>query len=384
MMDYGDVVVCTPVTVPYERRSEKTAAWWLGSALRQLLAASGIDKRQVDGLCLSSFTLAPDGPAPFVQYVGVSPRFLEFLPTGGACGIMALRRAARAVQCGDADVVACIAGDTNGTDSFRELVAQFSSFSRDHVWPYGAGGPNASFALLTEHAMGRTGATREDFGKLCVAQRQWAQRNELALLRGELTLQAYLAARPVASPLHLFDCVMPCAGADGFLVMHRAKAASLGLACVRILATIERHNGFADDPIQWRGGWAMDADALWRQAAIGPDSMDVVQTYDDYPVISMLQFEDLGFCAKGDGADFIRRNEFGPGGNLPHNTGGGQLSGGQACAAGGFLGLVEAIRQLNGQAEGRQIAGARHALVSGFGMINYDRGLCTAAAVLAV
>jgi acetyl-CoA acetyltransferase len=208
MNDFGDVVVCAPVTVPYVRRSDKGAAWWLGSALRRLLETSGLAKRQVDGLCLSSFTLAPDGPAPFVQYVGLSPRFLEFLPTGGACGIMALRRAARAVQCGDADVVACIAGDTNGADSFHDLLAQFSSFSRDCVWPYGAGGPNESFALLTEHAMRRTGATRADFGKLCVAQRKWAQRNPLALLRGELTLETYLAARPIASPLHLLDCVI--------------------------------------------------------------------------------------------------------------------------------------------------------------------------------
>ncbi len=383
MMDYGDVVACTPVTVPYVRRSEKGAAWWLGSALRKLLEASGLAKRDVDGLCLSSFTLTPDGPAPFAQYVGLSPRFLEFLPTGGACGIMALRRAGRAVLCGDADVVACIAGDTNGDSTFHDLVAQFSNFSRAFVWPYGAGGPNASFALLTDHAMRRTGATREDFGKLCVAQRQWAQRNPLALLRSELTLQTYLAARPIAAPLHLFDCVMPCAGADGFLVMHRAKATSLGLPCVRILATIERHNAFPDDPIQWRGGWAIDAASLWQQAAIGPDAIDVLQTYDDYPVISMLQFEDLGFCAKDAGADFIRSNEFGPGGNLPHNTGGGQLSGGQAGAAGGFLGLVEALRQLTGQAKRHTVPAARRALVSGFGMINYDRGLCTAAAVLA-
>jgi acetyl-CoA acetyltransferase len=383
MMDYGDVVVCAPVTVPYVRRSDKSAAWWLGSALRKLIETSGLAKHQIDGLCLSSFTLAPDGPAPFTQYVGLSPRFLEFLPTGGACGVMALRRAARAVQCGDAEIVACIAGDTNGPDTFHDLVAQFSSFSRDYVWPYGAGGPNESFALLTDHAMRRTGALREDFGKLCIAQRQWAQRNPLALMRNELTLDAYLAARPVALPLHLLDCVMPCAGADGFLVMQRTRAKSLGLPCARIRSTIERHNAFPNDPIQWRGGWALDAATLWHQASMGPDAIDIVQTYDDYPVISMLQFEDLGFCTKDAGADFIRRNDFGPGGNLPHNTGGGQLSGGQAGAAGGFLGLIEAIRQLTHQTTGHQVQNVRHALIGGFGMINYDRGLCTAAAVLA-
>ena len=108
----------------------------------------------------------------------------------------------------------------------------------------------------------------------------------------------------------------------------------------------------------------------------------MVQTYDDYPVISMMQFEDLGFCNKGEGPDFVRGNSFTLDGSVPHNTGGGQLSMGQAGAAGGYLGLVEAMRQLTGQAEGRAVSHARHALVSGFGMINFDRGLCSAAAVL--
>ena len=359
-MDYGDVVVCAPVTVPYVRRSDKGAAWWLGSALRKLLETSGLAKQQIDGLCLSSFTLAPDGPAPFTQYVGL----VAALP-GVPADRWRLRRHGAAPRRSGGAVRRRRGGGLHRRRHQRRRTAS-TTWSRSsaasrattsgHMAPADR---TQSFALLTDHAMRRTGATREDFGKLCVAQRQWAQRNPLALLRGELTLEAYLAARPIALPLHLFDCVMPCAGADGFLVMHRARAAALGLPCVRILATIERHNAFPDDPIQWRGGWAMDADALWQQAAIGPDAIDVLQTYDDYPVISMLQFEDLGFCAKDAGADFIRRNEFGPGGNLPHNTGGGQLSGGQAGAAGGFLGLVEAMRQLTGQAE--RAAGARRA-----------------------
>lgn len=377
MRGYDDIAVCVPVTEPYVRRSEHGAAWFLARALRRLLDGSGLAKGAIDGLCVSSFTLAPDTAVGFTQHVGVSPRFLEWLPMGGACGVIALRRAARAVQTGDAAIVACIAGDTANASSFRDLLAGFSSFARDAVYPYGAGGPNASFALITDAYMQATGATREDFGKLCIAQRANAARNPLALLRGELTMAQYLAARPIAEPLHLFDCVMPCAGADGFLVMPRERAKALGLPFARLLGATERHNAFPDDPVQLRGGWAMDRDALWEQAGIGPDDMDVVQTYDDYPVISMMQFEDLGFCAKGEAPDFVRRHTFTADGSFPHNTGGGQLSMGQAGAAGGYLGLVEAMRQL---ATG---AGVRHALVSGFGMINYDRGLCSAACVLA-
>ena len=95
-----------------------------------------------------------------------------------------------------------------------------------------------------------------------------------------------------------------------------------------------------------------------------------------------MQLEDLGFCQKGAGADFVRRNSFTIGGTLPLNTSGGQLSVGQAGAAGGTLGLVEAVRQLTGRALGAQVENARRGLVSGFGMINYDRGLCSGAAVL--
>ena len=380
---YDGVALCCPVTEPYVRRSEHGAAWFLARVLRRLLDASGVAKSEVDGLCASSFTLHPDTSVAFTQYVGLSPRVVEWLPMGGACGVIALRRGARAVQAGDAEIVACIAGDTANETSFRHLLANFSTFARDAVYPYGAGGPNASFALIADAYMRATGATREDFGKLAVAQRANAQRNPLALLRNELTMEQYLDARPIAEPLHLFDCVMPCAGADGFLVMSETRARRLGLHVVRILGAIERHNAFPDDPVQLRGGWDMDRDALWMQAGIGPRDVQVVETYDDYPIISMLQFEGLGLCPPGAGPEFVRRNDFTVDGSLPHNTGGGQLSMGQAGAAGGYLGVVEAMRQVLHQAEGRQVAQACHALVSGFGMINYDRGLCSSAAVLA-
>jgi acetyl-CoA acetyltransferase len=331
---------------------------------------------------VSSFTLFPDTAVGLAQHFGLSPRWLDHIPMGGASGVVALRRAARAVQAGDAEMVACIAGDTNHVDSFRQNLANFSRFARDAVYPFGAGGPNASFALLTSHYMRQYGIEAADFGKLCVAQRDNALAFPHALFKKPLTLEDYLNARPIADPLKLFDCVMPCAGAEGFLVMSAQKARSLELPFVRILGTIERHNAFPDDPIQLRGGWALDRDDLYAQAGSGPADMDFVELYDDYPVINVMQLEDLGFCQKGAGADFVRRNSFTAGGTLPLNTSGGQLSVGQAGAAGGYLGLTEAIRQLTGRTLGAKVENARLGLVSGFGMVNYDRGLCTGAAVL--
>jgi len=379
---YDGIVLAAPVTVPYVRYSIRAAHWWLARAFSGLLKKAGVRKDQVDGLTVSSFTLAPDTAIGLTQHLGVSPRWLDHIPMGGASGVVALRRAARAVQAGDADIVACIGGDTNHVDSFRLTLANFSQFARDAVYPYGAGGPNASFAFLTAHYMKLHGATREDFGKLCVAQRANALKCDFALFKKPLTLEQYLGARAIAEPLHLFDCVMPCAGADAFLVMSDTMAKALKLPYARLLGTIERHNAFATDPVQMRAGWALDRDELYAQAGAGPKDIDFLQTYDDYPVISLMQIEDLGFCEKGAGPSFVRRHSFTHDGSFPLNTSGGQLSVGQAGAAGGFLGMVEAIRQLTGEARERTVKHAKLGLVSGFGMINYDRGLGSGAAIL--
>lgn len=380
---YKDVVVTAPVSVPYERYSPEPAHWWLAQALSKLGETSGLRPEHIDGLCVSSFTLFPDTAAGLTQHFGLIPRWLDHVPTGGASGVIALRRAARAVQSGDASVVACLAGDTNHVDSFRAMLTTFSRFSQDASYPYGSGGPNGSFSLMTRYYMNTYGIQREDFGKLCVAQRDNALKIPHALMKKPLTLDEYMNARLIADPIVLYDCVMPCAGAEAYLVMREEDAKEQGLSYANILSTIERHNAFPEDPVQIRGGWALDVDELWGMADVGPNDVDLLQTYDDYPVISVMQMEDLGFCKKGEAAEFIRINSFTHEGSFPHNTSGGQLSVGQAGAAGGYLGMVEAIRQLTGNAEKNAVPDAKVAVISGFGIINFDRGLCSGAAILA-
>lgn len=379
---YDGVALVAPFSTNYQRYSIDTAHHWIATALRGSLRAAGMGPADLDGFSVSSFTLFPDTAVGLTQHLGLCPRWLDHIPMGGASAGVALRRAARAIQAGDADIIACVAGDTNHIDSFRQLLSSFSRFAMDASYPYGYGGPNASFALLTDRYMTDYGATRADFGHICVAQRENALRNPNAVMKKPLSMEQYLAARPIAEPIALFDCVMPCAGAEAFLVMSEDAARARNLPYARLSAAIERHNAHATDPIQLRGGWTMDVDVLWEQAGLGPGDMDLVQTYDDYPVISVLQIEDLGFCAKGEGAAFLRARDLTIAGDFPHNTSGGQLSAGQAGAAGGFIGMVEAIRQVTGQAGETQVRDARTALVSGFGMINFDRGLCSSAAVL--
>jgi acetyl-CoA acetyltransferase len=380
---YDGIVMAAPVTIPYARYSIKSAQWWIGRALGALVAQAGIQPLDIDGLAVSSFTMGPDSAIGLTQHFGLCVRWLDTIPLGGASAVAALRRAARAVQARDVDIVACVAGDTNHVDSFRHTLENFSRFNQDAVYPYGAGGANASFALIAHHYMQTYGVKREDLGKIAVAQRANALRNPNALMKAPLTLDQYVSARPISDPIHLFDCVMPCAGAEAFLVMREETAAALKLPAARLLSTIERHNAFGHDPVQLRGGWAMDTGELYAMAGVSPDCLDFVQTYDDYPVISMMQFEDLGFCRKGEGADFVRSHDLTIEGSFPHNTSGGQLSVGQAGAGGAYLGMVEALRQVLGTAGPTQVKDAKLGLASGFGIINYDRGLASGAAILA-
>ena len=153
---YDDIVLAAPVTIPYARYSIRSAHWFLGRALAALLACAKLPKARIDGLAVASFTLAPDTAVGLTQHLGLTLRWLDHVPMGGASGIVSIRRAARAVGSGDAEIVACIAGDTNHTDSFRRNTATFSQFAQDAVYPYGSGGPECEFRaahrLLHAHA----------------------------------------------------------------------------------------------------------------------------------------------------------------------------------------------------------------------------------------
>src|SRR5438477_5252862 len=201
---YDGVVACLPVTIPYRRYSTNSAHWWLGRALHELVSRAGLRPTDIDGFAVSSFTVGPDTAVGLTQHFGLSPRWLDHIPFGGASGIVALRRAARAVQAGDAEIVACVAADTNHVDSFRKTLSTFSRFAQDAVYPYGSGGANGSFALITKNYMNSYGARREDFAKLCIAQRDNALSIPHALMKKKLTLDEYMSARPIADPIHLF------------------------------------------------------------------------------------------------------------------------------------------------------------------------------------
>jgi acetyl-CoA acetyltransferase len=326
--------------------------------------------------------MAPDTAAHVVEHLGLEVRWLEHCVFGGASGVVSALRGARAIQNGDAEIVVCVAADTMDVTSNVELLGSFSVPFRDYIFPHGSAGANGVFALITRRFMYEFGVTRKQFGKLVVTQRRHAMLNPNALFRQPLTLEEYLTARIIVDPLRLYDCVLPCCGGDAVILTTADRARRLDGPPVYIRGGGERHNFGHRDPIQLVGGWDAIKDAMYEQAGLGPGDMNLVQVYDDYPVIALMQLEDLGFCRKGEGGRFLEETDLSIHGALPVNTGGGQLSAGQAGAAGGSISVVEAVRQLRGEAGDRQVSAARHALVSGYGTVSYDRCLCSSAMIL--
>lgn len=365
----------------YAKRSQKGVQRLLYEAGSAALKDARLDWKSVDGLAVTSFMLPPDNVTTVAEHFGIEARFLFQGLYGGASGIIGMSHAARAIRDGTCDVVVVAAADAFDVASHNETLDRFNGSVKDYMSPQGFGGANGMFALHTRLYMERYGATREDFGRFCIALRENALRNPNALFKQALTMEAYLNARQISDPLRLYDCVMPCVGGDAIVLASERVAAKLKGPTLRILAAEEIHNYPANDIYGLPGGWAELAQRLYERAGKRPGDMHFAQLYDDYPVMSFVQLEGLGICATGTAPRFVRDTDITTQGTFPINTGGGQLSAGQAGASGGMIGVVEGVTQLLGRAGERQVRCER-GLVCGYGMVAYGRGLSSSAAIL--
>jgi acetyl-CoA acetyltransferase len=354
--------------LPVAKRGDQAARTLLGEAVAGALRHAGIPGGEVDGLAVGGFTLGPDHAVDLAAALGLRVGWLAPQDPGGSGAVNALLQACTAVRAGDARVVVCASADTTDSASLARLNTAFSSSFEEGLTPVGAASPTAIFAFLQREHMAVHGTRREDFGEIAVRSRANGVRNPAALFREPLDIEQYLAAVPVVEPLHLFDCVHPGHGAAAFVVTDHAYARARSGQRVRVDAGFVRHHPARSGPLDF--GWTAHRDALFEAAGRGPHDFSVLEFYDDYPFMVAAQLEELGFADRGGLGDLLAMHDFTPEGNLPLNTGGGMLSCGQAGGAGGYLPIVEGLRQVAGQAEGRQVPGASSALVTGLGMVD--------------
>ena len=380
---YDGAVIVGYGQTTYHKRTEWSTLQYCVEAVCLALDNCGLSNKDVDGLGVCSFMLAPDNTATLAEHMGLTLTWGYLGTFGGAAQVIGLLRAARAIESGEAETVVLVAADAYSISAHDSMMDQFNSGMRDYLIPYGMGGTNGLFAMLERRHRFEYGTTREQLGKLAVTQRRNAGLNPNALLREPMTIDDYLRARLICDPIRLYDCVLPCGGGEAIVVTSAERARTLNRPAIRVLAGGERTNYGADKLLLLDAGWREFAPSMFERAGLSHDDVDMVQLYDDYPIMELIQLEGLGFCARGEGGQFVEDTDISLTGTLPINTGGGQLSCGQSGAGGGGIGLTEAVMQLQREAGDRQVPNPRTALVSGFGMVGYVKGLCQSAVILA-
>lgn len=349
------------------------------AAARRAVTDAGLELRQIDGLGVSSFLLAPDQAIDLSWQLGLRTTWQG----EDILSLALLQHAVRAVEAGDASAVLLVAGDAMTGTGFTEMMEKgYSRTWRDHLSDLPIGGPNALFAMLTQAHMSRHGLGREAYGELVVSQRAWAARNPRALYRAPLSMYEYMAAPMVADPLSIYDCPPLAAGATAVVVADRtvlgqrrgSKAPRVVVRAVTASYNADQHDG---DGL--RTGIADLAPRLWKQSGVEVDDVDHIEIYDDYPVMVLAQLEDLGLF--GDPAAWLAdRPRDRPWAGI--NTSGGLLSGGQTGAGGTMKGLVEAVHQLRGTRGAGQVHDARLSAVTNYGLVPYRYGAGAVGAVL--
>ncbi|HEY6456959.1 MAG TPA: thiolase family protein [Steroidobacteraceae bacterium] len=367
-------------------RSGRDVWEFAAEVLEQLLEQARLTRDEVDGLILGpSLTGASTAfwQQSTLDYLGLEPQFADTTDLGGCSAVGSIARAAAALDAGLCETVILINADTPSTeDRLRHR-----SFVEEWAQPYGYTGPPAAFGLLSRRYEHQYGLDIRALAKLAVTQRAHAMLNPNAVdkLRKPITESDYLNSRLVADPIRLLDCVMPCDGANGFVMMSRTRAVTKGYSAFVVpLGYGEQSNYQAMDncPDITRVGHQLAGRRAFARAGIRPRDIASLHPYDDFLIAILLCLESLGFCKPGEGAAFVRETNLMFNGDLPLNTSGGQISAGQAGLAGGGTNLVEAVRQLLNAGGERQIANRGPALVTGIGWLAYARNWGTSVALI--
>ena len=337
-------------------------------AAKKALDDAGLKKSDVDAVMTTDVIGLPS--LMVAEYLGIKPRFTDTTVTGGSAFVVFVEHAALAIAAGLCDVVLITYGSSLWSDRHRFSTAAVDPRmpSAQFEFPYGDLSPISAYSLAATRHMHEYGTTSEQLAEVAVASRQWAMRNPSALLREPITVSDVITSPMVASPFHKLDCCLMTDGGGAVIVTSAERARDLRRPPVYLLGSgfSATHMTIPQMEDLTISGAVESGRLAFERAGITPKDIDVVQIYDSFTFSVILALEDLGFCKKGEGGQFVEGGHIGPGGGLPTNTSGGGLSYTHPGAFGIFL-VIEAVRQLRGECMDRQVPEAQHALVHGIG-----------------
>ncbi len=339
-------------------------------AAREALAEAGLRLRDVDGLFVNY--MGEEGSVQVAEYLGITPRFSDSSDLGGAAFEAQVHHAMAAIQAGYCEVALIAYASRQRSRRSRSVAARAPAMGVPIMYhledPYGLPLPIGRYALIAARHMHQYGTTREHLAEIAVAARLWAQKNPKAWARDPLTIADVINARPISEPLHRLDCCLVTDGGGAVVVTTATRARDAAKKAVRILGAAESHTHWhisQMEDLTVSAGARTGAEAF-GMAGIKPSDVDVLEPYDSFTITVLLALEDLGFCKKGEGGAFVASGALRPGGSLPSLTSGGGLSYNHPGALGLLL-MVEAVRQLRGEAGERQVPNAKIAVAHGVG-----------------
>lgn len=338
------------------------------------IADAGLRKEDVDGLLTCNAMAQPlmYHAEALAEYLQIFPRYCLAVGAGGGTTFSIIHHAASAIATGMADVVVVAMADSMRSGLTRDQAMQVQASTGHPAFeqPYGPTVP-AYYALIAQAHMAEFGTTPEQLAEIAVACRAHAVRNPAAQMRDPISVDDVLSSRPIADPLRLLDCSLVSDGGSAVVLCSAERAADLPHNPVYVLGAGEGHS---HEHISASHSLTTSAakeagERAYAMAGLGPGDMDFAQLYDCFTPTVLVELEDLGFCAKGEGGAFAASGALGPGGSLPVNTHGGLLSHCHPGNPGSMFALTESVWQLRHSAGDRQVPGARHGLVHAQGGI---------------
>ena len=342
----------------------------LVQAAHRAVSDAGLTMQDIDGITTASVA-STMWVMPVIEHLGIKPTFIDSTMIGGSSFVAHLMPAIHALESGQCNAVLVCYGSTQRTSTLSRAAIGNMRKQMDpqpYESPYNPLNPLSSYALVAARHMHDYGTTRENLAEVAVAARKWAQLNPEAMMRDPLSIEDVLNSKMVSDPLTVRDCCLVTDGAGAFVLVRADRAKSLKQKPVYVLGNstaiwnrqISSMHDLTVTAAQQSGRIAFE------MAQVKPSDIDVVELYDAFTINTILFLEDLGFCKKGEGGAFVSGGRIAPGGELPVNTNGGGLS----CTHPGMYGIfimIEAVRQLRGSCDERQVKDAKLAVVHGNG-----------------
>jgi acetyl-CoA C-acetyltransferase len=356
---------------PTRKAPEKTVAQIHAESAKGALADAGLSLKDVDG-----YFCAGDAPGlggnSMADYLGLKLSHIDTTETGGSSYLIHVAHAAQAIALGKCNVaLITLAGRPRSDGSSLATPRSVTNETPDVPWeaPFGPVTVNM-YAMAAARHMYEFGTTSEQLAWIKVAAAAHAQHNPNAMLRDPVTVQEVLESPMIADPLHRLDCCVVSDGGGALVVVKPEIARALQRPVVNVLGAGEAIKGQLNGQVDltWSGA-AWSGPRAFAEAGVTPADIQYASIYDSFTITVLIQLEDLGFCKKGEGGKFVSDGNLIAGiGKLPFNTDGGGLCNNHPANRGGITKVIEAVRQLRGEAHPKvQVSGCTLALAQGTG-----------------